>query len=540
MPSTAAPGRGNPVAVRGQRPVLPSPDTICILSSLSWGGGSSRGILVVFLKLRDPEMCTFRVLGWSCETQTTLGPYRDDRQSRAWRELIHDTTILHHLHVIFAVVRKNLDPVLLVVMKCVSKCKIFQFRLGLVWSMFKDEKWNQKCNECHTGIATCFLCLTDERFSRTSHYDMRQKLWLDLTPFSFCYHRKDERYKKRTSLTNYSSSVKSMQRFWIFVSVRWISSCPSCQSRDLMFHWRSCNPWSQIVTNGFYAWSNFEFVQFFFSLTFVSEDDIMRHSFRTKIEFERRSFFKYSVFRVRFPTRDEALSECSCCGRGPWCHKCQLSPKVHLEEDRWVVPRTTFDPSSSRDRLESIVVFNFICGWRVRGSQVTKVQVFLRRMTPECCVSTLESNVLGYWDGPKQFSWWPHRFMRGKWRDTCVLGVRWTSSHHQRGWRCQRKQMLSCRAARQQAPGVGTCRDGTRIQRKVHSSQSQPKGSHRRRSLANVERFQKDDVQLLEFWTVAVGPGWRWAFETWTQPKRCVTCGSVCAATWQPAPALAE
>ena len=262
----------------------------------------------------------------------------------------------------------------------------------------------------------------------------------------------------------------------------------------------------QIVTNGFYAWSNFEFVQFFFSLTFVSEDDIMRHSFRTKIEFERRSFFKYSVFRVRFPTRDEALSECSCCGRGPWCHKCQLSPKVHLEEDRWVVPRTTFDPSSSRDRLESIVVFNFICGWRVRGSQVTKVQVFLRRMTPECCVSTLESNVLGYWDGPKQFSWWPHRFMRGKWRDTCVLGVRWTSSHHQRGWRCQRKQMLSCRAARQQAPGVGTCRDGTRIQRKVHSSQSQPKGSHRRRSLANVERFQKDDVQLLEFWTVAVGP----------------------------------
>ena len=45
---------------------FPSPATIFILSSLSWG--SSCGILVVFLKRRGPEMCTFGVLGLSCET----------------------------------------------------------------------------------------------------------------------------------------------------------------------------------------------------------------------------------------------------------------------------------------------------------------------------------------------------------------------------------------------------------------------------------------------------------------------------------------
>ena len=44
---------------------FPSPATIFILSSLSWG--SFRGILVVFLKRRFPEMCTFGVLGLSCE-----------------------------------------------------------------------------------------------------------------------------------------------------------------------------------------------------------------------------------------------------------------------------------------------------------------------------------------------------------------------------------------------------------------------------------------------------------------------------------------
>ena len=50
-------------------------------------------------------------------------------------------------------------------------------------------------------------------------------------------------------------------------------------------------------------------------------------------------------------------------------------------------------------------------------------------------------------------------------------------------------------------------RDGTRIHRKVHSSQSQRKGQHRRRSLRNVERLRKDVAQLLEFWTV-------WKFHT--------------------------
>ena len=42
----------------------PSPSTIFFLSFLSWV--SSRGILVVFLKRRDPQMCTFEVLGLSC------------------------------------------------------------------------------------------------------------------------------------------------------------------------------------------------------------------------------------------------------------------------------------------------------------------------------------------------------------------------------------------------------------------------------------------------------------------------------------------
>ena len=56
-------------------------------------------------------------------------------------------------------------------------------------------------------------------------------------------------------------------------------------------------------------------------------------------------------------------------------------------------------------------------------------------------------------------------------------------------------------------PGRAAGRDGTRIQRKVHSSQSQQKGSHRRLSLANAERLRKDDAQLLEFLAVAVDVG---------------------------------
>ena len=44
---------------------FPSPATFFFLSSLSWV--SSRGIVVVFLKCRDHQMCTFGVLGLSCE-----------------------------------------------------------------------------------------------------------------------------------------------------------------------------------------------------------------------------------------------------------------------------------------------------------------------------------------------------------------------------------------------------------------------------------------------------------------------------------------
>ena len=41
-------------------PPPPGPTTFFVLSSLSWG--SSRGMLMVFWKRRDPQMCTFGVL----------------------------------------------------------------------------------------------------------------------------------------------------------------------------------------------------------------------------------------------------------------------------------------------------------------------------------------------------------------------------------------------------------------------------------------------------------------------------------------------
>ena len=47
---------------------FPTPTTIFILSSLSLG--SFRGILVVFFEGRDPQMCTFGVLGLSCPEKT--------------------------------------------------------------------------------------------------------------------------------------------------------------------------------------------------------------------------------------------------------------------------------------------------------------------------------------------------------------------------------------------------------------------------------------------------------------------------------------
>ena len=52
--------------------VFPSLAPIFIHSSLSWG--SSRGILVVFLKRRGPEMCTFGVLGLLCEALAAPKP----------------------------------------------------------------------------------------------------------------------------------------------------------------------------------------------------------------------------------------------------------------------------------------------------------------------------------------------------------------------------------------------------------------------------------------------------------------------------------
>ena len=42
------------------------------------------------------------------------------------------------------------------------------------------------------------------------------------------------------------------------------------------------------------------------------------------------------------------------------------------------------------------------------------------------------------------------------------------------------------------------------VQRHAHSSQSQPKGSHQRRGLADAERLRQDAAQLLEFLAVAV------------------------------------
>ena len=108
---------------------------------------------------------------------------------------------------------------------------------------------------------------------------------------------------------------------------------------------------------------------------------------------------------------------------------------------------------------------------------VTKAHMFLRRKTPECCV--LLSNPMC----------WDFETGRRSSLDDLIAS--------QEG--CQRKQMRSCR----QAAG---CRGWHESHSKVHSSQLQAKGSHRRRSLANVERLRKDDAQLLEFWTVAVDP----------------------------------
>ena len=77
---------------------FPSPATIFTLSSLAWG--SSRGIVVVF-EAPGPRMCTFGVLGLSCQTpaapkqpskhhqNSTRRPPREGRKERnfgrSWR-----------------------------------------------------------------------------------------------------------------------------------------------------------------------------------------------------------------------------------------------------------------------------------------------------------------------------------------------------------------------------------------------------------------------------------------------------------------------
>ena len=53
------------------RAFFPSPAPKFVLFFPLWG--SSREILVVFLKRRDPQMCTFGVLGLSCEAPAAGG-----------------------------------------------------------------------------------------------------------------------------------------------------------------------------------------------------------------------------------------------------------------------------------------------------------------------------------------------------------------------------------------------------------------------------------------------------------------------------------
>ena len=77
-------GGGNEIS----RFFFSSPATISLFLCL-WV--SSRGILVVFLKRRDPQMCTFGVLGLSCEAPAALKP----RAQKLWtkkREILGGPT----------------------------------------------------------------------------------------------------------------------------------------------------------------------------------------------------------------------------------------------------------------------------------------------------------------------------------------------------------------------------------------------------------------------------------------------------------------
>ena len=84
----------------------------------------------------------------------------------------------------------------------------------------------------------------------------------------------------------------------------------------------------------------------------------------------------------------------------------------------------------------------------------------------------------------------------------------------QRGWRFQREQMLSCRAARQQAPGAGAfaarSRQGWHEDPKERSFLGETAERFASTSkLGKRGALAKDHAQLLEFWAVAVDPGCR-------------------------------
>ena len=155
------------------------------------------------------------------------------------------------------------------------------------------------------------------------------------------------------------SGKKDTEELPRFVSVRSTPGCPSCKSRDLILHWRSYHSFFlQVVTKGLCAWSTFQLLQLFvdfFSLFFVFQDGILRHSFHSKIDFEFWLFVnRWNWIPLQFPGTDwtwvcrsafdipilspnrsflelgEALSE-SCC-----CCDCQLHPSVTFGAGRGV------------------------------------------------------------------------------------------------------------------------------------------------------------------------------------------------------------
>ena len=117
--------------------------------------------------------------------------------------------------------------------------------------------------------------------------------------------------------------------------------------------------------------------------------------------------------------------------------------------------------------------------------------MFLRR-TPECCW-----HIAVQWTTSTDHE----REMKRHQRARCTMDLQPSTTNARGANKCSPAVL---HANRLQVLGRSRHADGTRIPLEVRSTQLQPKGSHRRRSLANVERFRKDDAQLLEFWAVAV------------------------------------